>query len=96
MNLLLKMVYYLLVQKKRTRKNYKKEQLLKKKENKNGMNLTKYSEFLDIGKKTTKLERVLFEEWEIKKIWENKDHIEFMDTILILIYTGMRVSELLI
>ena len=62
--------------------------------NKNDMNITKYSEYIDIGKKTTKLERVPFEEWEIQKIWENKDRMDFLDTILILIYTGMRVGEL--
>lgn len=62
---------------------------------KNDMDVKKYSEYIDIGKKTTKLERIPFEEYEIKKLWENIDRMEFIDTILILIYTGMRVGELL-
>lgn len=62
---------------------------------KNDMNVKKYSEYIDIGKKTTKLVRIPFEEWEIDKLWENIDRMDFIDTILILIYTGMRVGELL-
>ena len=63
--------------------------------NKNGINTKKYSEYIDIGKKTTKLERIPFEEWEINKLWDNIDRMDYVDTILILIYTGMRVGELL-
>lgn len=62
---------------------------------KNDMDVRKYSEYIDIGKKTTKLERIPFEEDEIDKMWENVDRMDFIDTILILIYTGMRVGELL-
>lgn len=62
---------------------------------KNDINVRKYSEYIDIGKKTTKLERVPFEEDEIDKLWKNVDRMDFIDTILILIYTGMRVGELL-
>ncbi len=62
---------------------------------KNDMNVRKYSEYIDLGKKTTKLVRIPFEEAEIDKLWENEDRMEFIDTILILIYTGMRVGELL-
>ncbi len=61
---------------------------------KNDMNVRKYSEYIDIGKKTTKLVRIPFEEEEIDKLWKNIDRMEFIDTILILIYTGMRVGEL--
>ena len=62
---------------------------------KNDMNVRKYSEYIDIGKKTTKLERIPFEESEIDKFWDNVDRMDFIDTILILIYTGMRIGELL-
>ena len=63
--------------------------------NKNDMDVRKYSEYIDIGKKTTKLERIPFEEEEIDKLWKNINRMDFIDTILILIYTGMRVGELL-
>lgn len=62
---------------------------------KNDMNVKKYSSYIDIGKKTTKLERIPFEPEEISILWENVSRMDFIDTILILIYTGMRVGELL-
>ena len=62
---------------------------------KNDMNIKKYSEYIDIGKKTTKLERIPFEEEEISKLWQNVNRMDFIDTVLILIYTGMRIGELL-
>lgn len=62
---------------------------------KNDMDVRKYSTYIDLGKKTTKLKRIPFEEEEIDKFWENIDRMEFIDTILILIYTGMRIGELL-
>lgn len=62
--------------------------------NKNNINIKKYSEYIDIGKKTTKLERVPFEQWEIDKMWDNIDRMDYIDTILILIYTGLRIGEL--
>lgn len=62
---------------------------------KNDLNVKKYSSYIELGKKTTKLERIPFETWEIDKLWENVDRMDFIDCILILIYTGMRVGELL-
>lgn len=62
---------------------------------KNDINVKKYSVFIDIGKKTTKLVRIPFEENEINLLWDNINRMDFIDTILILIYTGMRVGELL-
>ena len=61
----------------------------------NDIDTKKYSSFIDIGKKTTKLIRIPFEEEEIDLLWDSVDRMEFIDTILILIYTGMRVGELL-
>ena len=63
--------------------------------NKNELNIKDISEYIDIGKKTTKLERVPFEQWEIDKLWEYIDRMDYIDTVLILIYTGMRVGELM-
>lgn len=62
---------------------------------KNDINVKKYSTFIDVGKKTTKLVRIPFEENEIDLMWNNLNRMDFVDTILILIYTGMRVGELL-
>lgn len=62
---------------------------------KNDMNVKKYSTYIELGKPVTKLERTPFEEEDIDKLWENVDRMDFIDTILILIYTGMRVGELL-
>lgn len=53
-----------------------------------------FIELIDIGKKTTVINRKIFTNEEIEKLWRNKD-IELVDTILILIYTGLRISELL-
>lgn len=61
---------------------------------KNNINIKKYSEYIDIGKKTTKVDRIPFEQWEIDKMWENIDRMDYIDTILILIYTGLRIGEL--
>lgn len=62
---------------------------------KNDMDVRKYSTYIDIGEKTTKLVRIPFEEEEINKLWKNVERMDFIDTILILIYTGMRIGELL-
>lgn len=55
----------------------------------------KYSTYIDLGKKTTKLERKPFEQVELDLLWENVTRMDFIDTIIILIYTGMRIGELL-
>lgn len=54
---------------------------------------TNYAEFVKIPKKT-KDEKETFTDTEVK-IMEKNSNIEWIDTILILIYTGMRVGELL-
>ncbi len=50
--------------------------------------------FINIGKLEPVLERKIFTEEEIKTLWENL-HIKNVCYILILIYTGLRISELL-
>lgn len=54
-----------------------------------------YSQFVDIGKKTDESTRKAFTETEIKRLFEVANSIEFIDTILIMIYTGLRIGELL-
>lgn len=63
--------------------------------NKNDLNVKDCSEYIDLGKKVTKLERIPFEEWEIDKLWDCIDRMDYVDTVLILIYTGLRVGELM-
>lgn len=52
-------------------------------------------ELIDIGKKEIIIERKVFTQKEIETLWSNLNSDEFIYTILILIYTGMRVSEFL-
>lgn len=55
-----------------------------------------YNQTVNIGKTVTVHEKQIFTDEEIReKLWENVDKIDDLDTILILIYTGMRVSEFL-
>ena len=51
-------------------------------------------EFLDIGKFKKVIERKIFTSEEIKILWDNEGQRD-IDIILILIYTGLRVNELL-
>lgn len=53
-----------------------------------------YSKFVDAGEMTTKIVRVPFSDDEIETLWNNLDK-PYIDTILIMIYSGMRVGELL-
>lgn len=52
-----------------------------------------YAKYIELPKED-KREKVIFNDLEINQLWENIDK-PFVDTILILIYTGMRVGELL-
>lgn len=54
-----------------------------------------YSEFIDIGKQTVKNLRVPFSNEEIQKLWDHEHLIYGIDTILIMIYTGFRIGELI-
>lgn len=55
----------------------------------------KLSEDLDIGKKVPKHRKIPFSDDEIKKLWDNVDKVENVDTVLILIYSCMRINEML-
>lgn len=54
-----------------------------------------YSEFVDIGKASEESKREPFSNKEIELLWKHIDDIEFIDTILIMIYSGFRIGELL-
>lgn len=53
-----------------------------------------YAQFVEVGEMTTKIERKPFTENEIETLWRNLDK-PYVDTILIMIYSGMRIGELL-
>lgn len=53
-----------------------------------------YAEFIEIGDIKTKIERKPFTQEEIDLLWKNLN-AEYVDTLLIMIYTGLRIGELL-
>jgi integrase len=55
-----------------------------------------YAKHIIVPKSDPVIERIPFTEEEIKILWDNVDKYEWIDTILIQIYTGMRITELLI
>lgn len=61
----------------------------------NDIILRKYSDYIILSEQREKIIRITFTEEEIDLLWENVELIPFVDTVLILIYTGMRPSELL-
>ena len=50
---------------------------------------------LDIGKHTTKKVKTVFTKEEIQLLWDNKDNIDNIDTVLMLIHTCVRINELI-
>lgn len=61
----------------------------------NDITSKEYSRYVDIGKNNINSKRKPFTKEEIKKLWDNIDNMDFIDTILIMIYTGIRPGELL-
>lgn len=53
-----------------------------------------YSPFVEIPTKEKKKEKIPFTSAEVKTLWNNIDK-PFVDMVLILLYTGMRITELL-
>lgn len=53
-----------------------------------------YAEFVEVGEMTTVIERKPFTDEEIELLWSNLDK-PYVDSILIMIYSGMRIGELL-
>lgn len=54
-----------------------------------------YSSFVELGEDKGESNRKPFTSDEINKLWEHVDRMEYIDTILIMIYSGMRPGELL-
>lgn len=54
-----------------------------------------YSKFVDIGKDTSESKREPFSNKEIETLWRHLNDVDFIDTILIMIYSGFRIGELL-
>ena len=55
-----------------------------------------YSIYIDIGKKKEESKRKPFTQLEIQRLFELEKDIQYVDTILIMIFTGLRIGELLI
>ena len=54
-----------------------------------------YSEYVKLPKYKKVIERKIFTEGETALLWDNIKILDYADAILILIYTGMRINELL-
>lgn len=54
-----------------------------------------YCDFVTLPRQQKVLERRIFTEEEIAILWANIKEIKYTDVIIILIYTGMRINELL-
>ena len=54
-----------------------------------------YAEFVKLPTKPAAKKKVPFTQEEINLLWENIDQIKYADFTLILLYTGMRIGELL-
>lgn len=61
---------------------------------KNDISEKDYSQFVEIPTKEKKGEKVPFTSDEVRILWQNIE-LPFVDLVLILLYTGMRISELL-
>ena len=55
-----------------------------------------YSRLVDTNAKPDTSKHQPFRENEIQTLWDNIDRMDFIDTVLVLIYTGFRISELLL
>lgn len=54
-----------------------------------------YSKFVKLPKKAVADEKIPFTKDEVNYLWDNIDNIKYADLTLILLYTGMRIGELL-
>ena len=54
-----------------------------------------YNTDIELGKPVKVYDKQPFTDEEIQILWDNVDKIPFVDVVLILIYTGMRITELL-
>jgi len=56
----------------------------------------KYADYIEMPEKEDTGSRMPFTNDEIKILWDNVDRMNFIDTILMMIYTGLRIGELLL
>lgn len=63
--------------------------------NKHKITEEKYNTDIELGKPVKVYDKQPFTDEEIQKLWDNVEKIPFVDVVLILIYTGMRITELL-
>lgn len=54
-----------------------------------------YAQYVDIGQREGVINRTPFSQEEINKLFEYEEQLDYVDTILIMIYTGLRIGELL-
>ena len=54
-----------------------------------------YAQYVDVGKREGKINRKPFTQEEIDKLFKYVDTFDYLDTILIMIYSGLRVGEML-
>lgn len=54
-----------------------------------------YSKYVELGKNNSESTKKPFTDEEIKLLWDNVDRLDYIDTILIMIYSGLRPSELI-
>jgi integrase len=62
---------------------------------KNDITEKDYAEFIVVPQDKNKDDKTPFTNKEIKKLWNHKGKFEVVDAALIMIYTGLRISELL-
>lgn len=53
-----------------------------------------YSKYVDLGKPSPREEKKVFTQKEIDKLFKYVDKLEYVDTVLIMIFTCMRIGEL--
>lgn len=54
-----------------------------------------YAQFVDVGQREGKINRTPFTQEEINKLFQYVDKLDYCDTALIQIFSGLRVSEML-
>lgn len=55
-----------------------------------------YSKFVELGENTEESTREVFSKDEIQLLWDNVGRMDFIDSVLIMIYTGLRPGELVL
>ena len=53
-----------------------------------------YSQFVSVTSEKEKKDKVPFSREEVEKLWDNLNTYDYIDSILMLLYTGVRVGEL--